>query len=175
MPTVDVNIFKAINPRWNFSVDRAKELARALVNMGFPRPEIVCHPQGDGKGWGITQEQTLEEIERAGVPSSEGVYLLFAFPGRNDRQSCAQIVEDFAHGAMVGYEALYGVLNESAQPGDYLKQLTRIPRVWAAILRELDTALADDAPPAPVRPPISFFPPVTGLPVADAAVEETQD
>jgi len=59
--------------------------------------------------------------------------------------------------------------------GDYLKQLTRIPRVWAAILRELDTALADDAPPAPVRPPISFFPPVTGLPVADAAVEETQD
>src|SRR3990172_8331158 len=120
MPTVDVNIFKAINPRWNISVDAANKLASTLVALGFPRPEIVCHPQGDGKGWGITQEQTLGDLERVGIPASEPVYLLFAFPGRNDRQGCAQIVEDFAHGDMVGYERLYAVLNEGAQQAAWL-------------------------------------------------------
>ena len=154
---IDVKIFKAINPRWNISVTEARELAARLVRMGFPSPVIVCHPQGDGMGWGSTQEHTLDDLARAGVAATEPINLLFRFSDRSDRQLCAQIVEDFNHGVMVGYERLYGVLNEQAQQGDWLKQLTRIPAIWNAITSVVTGLLSDDAPPTTARPPITFF------------------
>jgi hypothetical protein len=170
--TVDLTIYRAINPRWNCSANDAQKLASVLVRLGFEQPQIVCHPQGDGKGWGSTQELSLEDVLRVGVPIDAPIHLLYWFPGRDDRQNCAAIYENFAHGPLVGYERLYAELHMGSTAGAWLLQLTRIPRIWKAITDAVGDVISDAAPPISVKPPISFgppSPPVSPLEAAPAA------
>lgn len=151
----DVSIYRAINPRWNMSLQDARDLARILTLIGFPPAAIVCHPQGDEKGWGITGEITEKDVVDAGVPTSEPIHLAFVFQGHENRHNCAAVGETFEEtsgGVMSGYMRLYAELNPGAPPQAWMDQLLRVPGVMAAINTVLAERIKSGAPPLTLRP-----------------------
>lgn len=147
---VDVSIYRAINPRWNMSLRDARELALCLHRLGFPPAAILGHPQGDGKGWGITGEVSEDDIVRAGVPADEPIHLHFVFQGRDNRHNCAAVAEAFEDGSgtvISGYQRLYAELNPGSSPHGWMDQLLRVRGVMEAVNVALAGALKSDAPP----------------------------
>lgn len=147
-PPADPAIYRAINPRWNISLRAARQLRDGLARLGFPFAAIVCHPQGDGKGWGWVHEVTEAELTGAGVGADDAVHLLFRFGEREDRQSCAGIAELFENdGLLVGFQRLYQELNYGAPLHAWLDALMQIPEMKQAINDVLRRRADSSAPP----------------------------
>lgn len=153
-PPADPAIYRAINPRWNITLREARELRAGLARLGFPLAAIVCHPQGDGKGWGWVQEVTEAELVEAGIGPDDAVHLLFRFGEREDRQSCAGIAETFeSDGPLMGFRRLFEELNYPAPPHAWLDALMQIPGMKQAVDDVLRRRADSGAPPLTMAGP----------------------
>lgn len=133
MPKLDVSIYRAIDPDMNISIDEAKALQKRLSRAGFPVERIACHPQGDGKGWGITGEVTLADVLKAGVPTDEPIHLQFYFFGSADSHTAALVRDFFGAGGIEGVTRIYAVINPGRSFADALAHLASITEVRNAI------------------------------------------
>lgn len=138
--TVDVSIYRAIDPDMNMSIDEAKGLQKRLGEAGFPVERIACHPQGDGKGWGITGEVALEEVLKAGVPLDEPIHLQFYFFGSADAHVCALASQFFGAGGIEGVTRIYAAVNPGRSFSDALAHMFSVTKVRNAV----EAALAAD-------------------------------
>lgn len=126
---IDVNVYKAVDPTMNMSIDAAKKLQGRLLRVGFHVAAIFCQPQFDGKGYGISQDVTLAELIQAGVPVDVPIHLMFRFAGVEHGDNCALVDQFFGDGDLVGVQRIYDMINPGTQ-GGYLFHVMRLPAVF---------------------------------------------
>jgi hypothetical protein len=147
-PPADLSIYKAINPRWNSTLADARRMAAALGRLGFGAVSIVCHPQGDGKGWGWVQEVSEAEMVAAGVGLNDPAHLLFGLNDSQERYNVAAVAEAFeSDGLLSGFQRFYQEVHYNAPLGAWLGAVLQIPGVKDAVEAALQARLNSDAPP----------------------------
>jgi hypothetical protein len=156
----DPAIYRAIDPDFNMSLTAAKALAAKLLVMGFVVRSIECHPQGDGKGFGITGTVPVEEMLAAGIPADAPVHLHFRFVGLRDdegSQNCRLIETTLGAGGYLGFQRVHDALWPGS-PTAHLVFLMQQPGVAKAMDLFLNGELDHLVKPAPAsgRPPGSF-------------------
>jgi len=137
--TVDIRVYRSLRPSHNMALSEARALAKRLALSGFAVEAIVCHPMGDGMGWGITGEISEADVVAAGVPVDEPIHLLYKFAGAPDadRHVCELVSEVFGEGGMEGIQRLHASVLTSNDPANHplgwVSRLLSIPRVVKAI------------------------------------------
>lgn len=156
----DPSIYRAIDPDFNMSLTEAKGLAAKLALMGFIVRAIICNPQGDGKGFGLTGDVSAEEVLASGISADEPIHLHFRFQGLRDDQgshNCQLVKTTYGKGGYLGFQRVHDAL----YPGDptaHLVFLLRQPGASTAMDLFLNGELDDLVKPAAhaYRPQLGF-------------------
>ena len=138
MPALDVTVYKAIDPTMDISTDDARALVSRLQKRGMFVEKIVVHPQGGGRGFGVMEEVTLDQVLSEGMPTTEPIHLHLKFRGVEDVQSAALVKYFLGEGGVAGTQRIHDMLWPN-NPLAYLAHLVRIPEVF----KRIDTFLRE--------------------------------